>query len=262
MPNLLNLSDFQVLIYPLVFLRVLFFCIAWPLFGANCVPKLIKILLAIILAGFVLPLAYIDIKDQISYQQLEGQFLFLAFQQILIGLFIGFSARMFFYGISFAGQLMGWMMGFSAATIFNPTTNSQANVIEQTQVVLMSLFFLALNAHHYLISAIIESFSILPLSMRSLNLQGFKGFASWGHDLIVLALKISAPVVVVLIITNIVVGVVSRALSHFPIGAISAPINILAGLFFMIVTTPFLFFDFNIFWLDMVGKIFDAMKTL
>jgi flagellar biosynthetic protein FliR len=133
-------------------------------------------------------------------------------------------------------------MGLSSAQVMNPALGTQSNVLEQFEVALATLFFLAINGHHVLLTALSESFATLPLSLQGFQTQVFSQFGTVVHDVMVAGVQIAAPVMVSILCVNVIMGIVGRAVPQINVLITSLPVNILAGFMVLIISVP-LFMD-------------------
>ena len=107
--------------------------------------------------------------------------LLIALQQIVIGVALGFVLQMAFNALIFAGQAMAYSMGLGFASMMDPTNGVQVPVVAQFWLILAMLAFLMLNGHLVLISAIVETFSVLPRLLRdSIVVEAWEG----GHNVL------------------------------------------------------------------------------
>ena len=113
------------LIWP--FLRVLALFTSAPFLSMRGVPVRVKVALAFFItvaAQASLPAAPAIALD--SAVALEA-----VVQQLLIGLSLGFAARIVFAGIEYAGELIGLQMGLNFASFFDPITASQSTSVSR-----------------------------------------------------------------------------------------------------------------------------------
>src|SRR3954468_17220221 len=101
-------------------------------------------------------------------------------------------------------------MGLSAASMFNPAMGGQTTPIEQFYVGFATLFYLAVNGHHYLITGLVRSFEWAPVGVMSLNLSQLTGIGQMTQEIIILGLRFSAPVVISILVINLVLGVIGK----------------------------------------------------
>jgi flagellar biosynthetic protein FliR len=157
---------------------------------------------------------------------------------MLIGITIGFAARLVFAGIQISGEILGFQMGFSFASVVDPLTNIQVPVISEIQYLLGILLFMGVNAHHIFISAIVDSYQLLsPLGVHFSG-SFFQGLLILFREIFVIAIQISAPVMAVLFFSNIGMGMVARTVPQMNVFAINFPLQIGIGLLFIGLAAP------------------------
>jgi flagellar biosynthetic protein FliR len=100
-----------------------------------------------------------------------------------------------------------------------------------------ALAFLAINGHLHMLSALAESFKTLPIGNMMPN-QGFHDVARWGSSIFVYALQISLPILAALLITNIALGILTRAAPQLNLFAIGFPITLAIGFLVLALSMP------------------------
>jgi flagellar biosynthesis protein FliR len=253
-----NFSMTEILAFALVLLRMSAFIVTMPVFGASTVPTPIKILFALSMTFVVFP--------QIGWRQLTADIesltiVSMAVKEVAVGLFFGFVARLFFSAVSMAGQVMSVSLGISAAQLFNPAMGETSTAFDQLYVALASLFFLSVNGHHLLITGLVDSFHMISLQNTSLHLMGLQDFGVIVQKITVIAVKMSAPLMVTILFMNIAIAVVGRAVPQINILITSLPVNILIGLLVVMFSLPLLIWQMN----DLLGvtstELFRLLKS-
>jgi flagellar biosynthetic protein FliR len=220
----------------LVLIRVSAMIMMVPVFGDATVPATVKWGLSILIALLLFPVVKAGIPPT---RDLGFVSLVLGIAgELLIGIVIGYSARLIFAGIQLAGEMLGFQMGFSVASVIDPTSSTQVSVIAEFQYLLSLLLFMTVNAHHLFISAIAESYQALP--PLSVHLSGplLQAIISLSKEVFVIAVKISAPVTAVLLFTNVAMGLVARAVPQMNVFIVAMPLQIAVGLLFIGLTAP------------------------
>ena len=258
-PGLTQFPEGQIIAFALVFLRFMAFVIAWPVFGSATVPVYSKVLLAVVMSVVVFPTLHFANADLI---QINDQIIFMAFRELMIGLCLGFLMRTFFFAISVAGELISVSIGLASAQLFNPAMGSQGNVMEQFEMAIATLFFLALNGHHVFISGIVQSFDLVPVAAIAIKTQGLSGFSNIVQDVVLTGIKISAPILVAIFLTNLAMGVVGRAVPQINVLVTSMPVTLLLGLTVLIVTTPLFVGEMSGIINNMAERFFQVMKVI
>jgi flagellar biosynthetic protein FliR len=153
------LSAEHVEAFILVFLRVGAIIFTIPVISDASVPVQIKAALSILISLIIFPLVLPHIPEPANYQVLILMYRMAG--EVMIGVIIGFAARFVFAGIQMAGDMIGFQMGLSVANVIDPMTNQQVSTIAELQYLIAMLVFLAVDAHHFFFSAIIQSYSIV-----------------------------------------------------------------------------------------------------
>jgi flagellar biosynthetic protein FliR len=102
----------------------------------------------------------------------------------------------------------------------------------------MILVFLSLNGHLMVLSALSSSFRELPIG-QPLSADGWKLLVAWGGQIFSAGLWISLPVVAALLITNLAIGILSRAAPQLNIFAVGFPFTLAAGFALVFLTLPY-----------------------
>ena len=93
----------------------------------------------------------------------------MAVREIGVGIILGFVMQLAFGAAVFAGQAMSMTMGLGFAMAVDPQNGVQVPVLSQLYVILATLLFLALNGHLMLISAVIESYQLIPIGAEGIS---------------------------------------------------------------------------------------------
>jgi flagellar biosynthetic protein FliR len=216
--------------------RILGLIAVAPPFGNPTVPIRIKVGLGIMLALIIAPaIPAVPAMDPTSLQGL----LILA-QQLIIGFAMGFAMRIVFGAVEMAGEVAGLTMGFGFATFFDPQTRGRSSAISQFLVLLATLLFLVTNAHLLMLGTLVESFTVLPISATPLNGASFRELAILGGKVFSSGLQLSLPIVAALLITNLALGVLTRAAPQLNLFGIGFPITLSVGFVVLTLSLPFL----------------------
>lgn len=216
--------------------RILGFIAIAPPFGNNGVPVQVKLTLGVFLALIVAPV--IPPLTSVDLLSLTG--IAVLMQQLIIGLAMGFVVRLMFAGVEMAGEVIGLTMGLGFATFFDPQTRGRSSAISQFLVIIATLLFLSLNAHLAMIETLVNSFKSIPIS-TALNM-GFsvQRLAIWGEEIFKVGMLLSMPIVAALLITNIALGILTRAAPQLNLFGIGFPITIAVGFLMLSLILPYL----------------------
>ncbi len=238
-------TETETIVFSLALIRITSFFFTWPLFSQAVLPTPVKVLFSVAVTACVFPV--ID-RSGVAKETLELTLMWLSVKEAFIGLFLGFLSRLLFFSVEFGGSMISTAMGLSSATVFNPASGSTSTIIERFYIVLLTLLILSLNVHHAFISALVESFSAVPIAPAGIDLAAIsnqKGGGEMVQMVTIAGLKMSAPVMVVIFFLNVAMGIVGRAVPQINVLVTSLPVNIVAGLLVMIVTLPALILGFD-----------------
>ena len=221
------------IIWPLS--RILALIATAPILGNPSLPVRTKLGLALLITILVAP--SLDSLPQVDPSSGEG--LLILAQQVIIGSAIGFTMRIIFVAVEAAGELIGLQMGLGFATIVDPQSTSQVPLIGRFLGVIASLAFLAIDGHLIMIALITQSFSTLPIGNTGLSAISFNQIAYWGQEIFLSGLQLSLPVLAALLITNITLGVLSRAAPQLNIFAVGFPLALAVGWLVLAIALPY-----------------------
>lgn len=259
MSNLYGFPEWQIIAFALMFIRCVAFVIAMPIIGQATISTPVKILFSLILALCMFPT--LKLQNTQGMQLSEGLILF-AFRETLLGLLLGFLSRMFFFAINAAGEMIGVSSGLASAQLFNPVMGSNGNVFEQFHLIIATLFFLGINGHHDLLWALQKSFELLPITERAIEYRGFAEVATYGQEILVLAAKISAPLVVTVLVVNVGMGILGRTVPQINILVTSMQVTVIVTFVILMVGLPFYVDEMGFVLRSMTDKLFIAMKGM
>ena len=239
------------------FARILAWLSFDPLLGTTSIPLRMRVVL-----GFVLTVALAPILPTAPPVALaSGAGLLVLLQQIAIGAVLGFSLRIVYAVIEFAGQFMAMQMGLSFATMFDPINGAQTPVVAQLMTLTTTLILFAFNGHHVILAALAESFDEIPIA-AVLNAPGFANVVLWGGSIFASGLHIALPVTAALLATNLTIGMMSRAAPQLNIFAIGFPLTLGAGFIVLYFTLAFLPAQLDQIWLQGVQAGVSAMRRV
>lgn len=211
------------LMFPLA--RILGLIAAAPLFSNRLISARIRLAMGVAIAVAVIPALppLPEIPTQSWYA------LGVLAQQALIGIAIGFMMRLFFAVVDLAGEMIGLQMGLSFAVFFNPQTGGQSSVVAEFLTLMNLLVFLALNGHLMLIQIVVGSFEWLPIGAPMPASSAWSLLVRYATVMYMLGVLLALPMIAALLITNIALGVLTRAAPQLNLFAVGFPITLSVG---------------------------------
>ena len=213
---------------------VLFFS---PIYNQTNIPLIIKIGLSLVIAVAIFPTIN---NSQLTLPDNLINFILLVFKELAIGFLIGYVATLAFGAFVMAGELISSEMGLSMAELVDPLFGDHISPISQLLQIVALILFFAINGHHWLINALVLSYKTVPVT----------GFIEMGfslnkimhlfNGLFVAAIKIAAPVMIILALVVVVSGFLARSTPEINIFLIIFPVKIIVGLLILAITFPFI----------------------
>lgn len=210
-------------IFSLILIRVTSALIAMPIFGQRGIPRTVKIGLGLFLTFLLIPvIPQIGPAPQGSIAEL----FVLALKETVCGLLIGYAAHFVFYAVEFAGAIVGYQAGFAIVSSIDPMTNARNPVLGRVQYIMVVLIFLSINGHHFFLSGLAKSFETIPLGLLNLDRPLLAWTVSMAAGVSETAIKLAAPVMVALIMTDIGLGILARIAPQMNIFVVGFPLKI------------------------------------
>jgi flagellar biosynthetic protein FliR len=214
--------------------RVLALIASAPVLGNPSVSVSLKIGLGILLTILLVPL----LPSSPGIDPASATGLLILAQQVLIGLTMGFAMHVVFHAAEMAGEFIGLQMGLGFATLYDASVPGFIPILGQYLGVVVGLVFLAVDGHLLLITALVQSFEVLPFAPLSAP-SGLRAVVEWGGKIFSWSLMLSLPLLAALLITNLALGVLTRAAPQLNIFAIGFPLTILMGILVMVMSMPY-----------------------
>ncbi|POU03377.1 MULTISPECIES: flagellar biosynthetic protein FliR [Enterobacteriaceae] len=214
-------------------LRVLALISTAPILSERSVPKRVKLGL-----GFIITIVIAPSLPATNVPIFSGDALWLALQQILIGIALGFTMQFAFAAIRTAGELIGLQMGLSFATFFDPGSNLNMPVLARFMDMLALLLFLTFNGHLWLISMLVDTFHTLPIGGDPVNSNAFLALTRAGGLIFLNGLMLALPVITLLLTLNLSLGLLNRMAPQLSIFSVGFPITLGVGIVLMAALMP------------------------
>ena len=223
----------NLITYLLIFTRITSFIVISPGFSFKSMPIYAKVLIALALTLGVstgVPLITVEMNQLVL--------VFYLVREVLVGLAMGFISQLVFSAIEIAGQLIDFQVGFSMAAMFDPATGVQASNYGRLAYWLSLAIFFFSDMHLVMIESLLASFNVLPIGVAQLTSQSLTGTMEVFVEIFRIALGLAAPLMIVALITDIVLGIISRSVPQINVLMLGMPLKILASFFFMILLLP------------------------
>jgi len=231
-------AHFQTFFWVLLRVSVITFML--PFFGARGLPSLWKIGFAMVLTIVMLP----TVPQPVVFPHSTIGFVVVVVSEVLTGFALALGVKFLLSSVQLAGKFMGFQMGFNMASVMDPQTGGQSSVMSQFLYLVTVLIFFSINGHHAFIRALAYSFQAIPPNGFTLSGPIVMTLVKVSAEMFVIALKLSAPILIALFLSNLGLGIVARTVPQVNILMVGFPVNIGLGLILLGITmnslSPFL----------------------
>ncbi|HVT28769.1 MAG TPA: flagellar biosynthetic protein FliR [Lacipirellulaceae bacterium] len=232
MPGLENFLVTRFMVFTLVLARVSPLIVTAPVFGSMSLPRQVRVFLAVTLSLLITP-AFLNaplppIESTIEYGR-------LLVNEALVGLLLGLGLNILFSGVQITGQVVSQLSGLSLADVFNPGFDEDISVFSQLFYFLTLAVFVAVGGHRIMVQAMLDTFAAAPPGHVALGTNVVDVLTHIVSQSFVLGIRAAAPLMVALLLSNLVLGLISRTLPQINVIAVGFGLNSLLamGLLFL-----------------------------
>lgn len=234
-----------------------------PFIGDRMIPGPLKVLFSVTVSIVLFPTLVktgaVDPGEAIGWGATTGGIVRVVGLEAVFGLVLGFTTRFIFDTVSFGANLIGTSMGFASATQFDPHQEGQTQVVAEFYLALAMLVFLALDGHHLMFRAAIDSYRWVGMGKVSIMEAGFMDQLLALSSLVIRnGIQLAAPVGIAIFTVNVAFGVLSKAMPQLNVLVLSFSVTALIGLAVMFFTIA----DFQGATAQIVGSMGDWMVLI
>ena len=182
-------------------------------------------------------------------------------------------ANLWLYAATVLGELfLGWLIGFvayvafaavnMAVNVMDPTSGQQIPLIGSFLYNLGIIVFLVTNGHHMIISALAESFRVVPLAGMAPDVSIAMLMEQFTVGIFVTGMKIAMPVTFAILLTNVGLGIMARTMPQMNIFVVGIPMQLMIGITMLSMLLPFYVLFLDVVFDGMYANISLAIQSL
>ena len=151
----------------------------------------------------------------------------LVLKELLLGVILGFAMSTVFWAVEYAGALLDNAAGFNNVQMSNPMSDQEATPLADTLAMLAGAVFFSIGGAIFFAQAMFESFQVWPVADLTPSVQGaYVVFIERQVGaLLSNALKLAAPILVVLLLIDVGMGVLSHSAEKLEPNNLAQPIK-------------------------------------
>lgn len=231
-----------------------------PFFGSMNVSYRLRAGVAVAFAMILFPVV---VKEYVIHAPPTiAMFAFTVVKELFIGWLIGLVGYITLSAITLAGKVMDMQVGFAVVQMMDPTTQQQTGLIGNFLYNLTIIFFLITNGHYIVISALAESFRIIPPD----SMIWSQSLPQIINDLVagiwLNGMKIAMPVTFAILLTNVGMGILARTMPQMNIFVVGIPMHLMIGTTMLAMMLPFYMLFLDVMFNEMYAHISLALKSL
>jgi flagellar biosynthetic protein FliR len=216
----------------LTFARVGAMVMLMPGIGEANLPPRVRLTIALVLSAILLP------AHQSAYAinlTALGPVIVMLFQEILVGLLLGLTARLAISALQTTGSIAAQQLGLGFVTAVDPTQNQQGMLVGNFLALLGVALVFATDMHHMVIAAMNDSYTIFRPGEVPLTGDMAQHITKVIATAFRIGIQLSAPFLAFGLLFNLGLGVLSRLMPQMQVFFIGLPLSILLGLLILLL---------------------------
>jgi flagellar biosynthetic protein FliR len=240
MPVNLQVSASTLLAFLLVLARMLGVFIFVPLPFKDAGPNISSVVLALGCAIALYPRWPLIDASSLTLSSTIALMASDAMLGASIGLMVSFLSEAFTVG----AQSLALQAGYGYASVIDPTTQADSDVLAVLVQMLTSLFFFTANLHLVLVKIFADSLVAFPPGHFALTQNLAREVIRLGSGIFAFGLRLALPIISLLLMTELTLALLGRISTQLQLGTHAFPVKMmlsLAALSSVLVVTPKLY---------------------
>lgn len=246
----------------LVFVRITTFMVTAPIFSGRQIPNIYKVTLGIVLS--LLTVGMVEGPTNIE-EWSDWNLTVMLLKEFLVGIVLGMVASIFFYAVQMAGSLMDLLIGFSMASLYDPSFGTNTQLTGRFKNIVAFLVLFSIDGHHMLIRGILTSFEWVTLTATIpawLDGRLSTFILECLTQMFMIGFMMAAPIVGTLFIVDVALGIVSRTVPQMNMFTLFPPLKILVHFLVYIFVLPSFFYLLKLLFENMFDSMFSILKIM
>ncbi len=224
------LTENNAIIFILLFSRISGIMAFFPFFSHSAISISIKSAIAIFLTFFFFEVATVVDIESWSI----GKLFILVLSEFALGFIAGLVLNIIFGALGLAGMQISMVMGFSMATVMDPTTQTNSPIVAQFLTLLALLTLLAFNGHHLILLFLSQSIDHISLGAFYPQEYMAKYLIEAIGKMFMLGFIISFPIIALSLLSDVIFGMLMKTMPQFNLLVVGFPIKIFLSILVLI----------------------------
>ncbi len=197
----------------LIMARLIVMSSVIPFLVGKPVPNMIRMGFAVTMTVFLYP--FLAPENKASVPVAPVLTLMIYMKEMFYGLAIGLAASLMFHAFEAAGAMVDNQRGAAQARLLIPALAAESSIFGNFSYLFGIAIFLSLGGHVIFLKAVIESYELLPIlefpKAQPNVLMMLDDFMKTSGYVLVLALQLTAPILITIFIADVVMAVMNKA---------------------------------------------------
>lgn len=223
-------------VFLLILVRIASFVYTAPFFSIQSIPQRVKVAISV----FISILIFMMIPDRSLVYSGVLDYAILVIKESVVGLLLGFVCNVCTQTIMFMGHIVDTNVGLSMASMYDPNLRAQTGITGTLYYYGTFLLMLISGLYQFLISAIIDSYTIIPIGAVTINTMLYNSFLEVIASYFIIGIRLSLPVFVTIMLLNVILGILTKVAPQMHMFSIGIQVKLLLGLAVMFLTVGLL----------------------
>ena len=245
-------------LFLLILVRMSSLFVITPVFGGRNVPSYFKVGLAFFCSVILVTLlkdVTIEFTNIFSYAS-------IILKELVIGIILGFVSYMVFSALYLAGQIIDTQIGFGMVSVLDPLQRTQVPLVGNFLYIITLIFFLTMNGHHVLLTALFKSYNVLPINSFTFNDVLFNNMLNIFYETFMIGFKISIPIIAASLLAEIALGILTKTVPQMNVFVIGMPLKVGVGLVVLFSMIPMFLTTMDMTFNKMYDYIYIIIKSM
>jgi flagellar biosynthetic protein FliR len=216
----------HVPVYVLTAFRVAGLMLYSPLFGSSRIPSRAKVMLVLVMTVGLLQLP----MPEAQLPETLGGLVLAIGGEMLFGVAMGLVASLVFIAAQWAGEMIGQQLGFNLSEVFDPQFSGGGSIIGDLYFVLTIVVFLIVGGHREMVLGVADSIQRVPPGTMLMNVGLFEMVIDMLMSVMLVAMRIAAPVFVTMLIVDVAMGCIGRTMPQLNVMSAGLSIRAVVGM--------------------------------
>lgn len=247
-----------IVLMGLIFTRISGLFALMPVFSSKNVTAKIKVGILFFISLALMPV--ISLTTSVVVESFI-ELLYHLIIEFIIGLSFGMVSTLLLSSIYLAGALVDRNLGFSMVNVISPMDESSMPVSANIYYIFAMMIFLFTDGHHIIIRTIVKSVELIPIGGGQINPLLALDFTELLSKAFIIGFQLSAPFIITILVANIILGLLSKAMPGMNVFMIGMPFKIFVGLTLFSLMMPLYYKSFIKLYEFIYSYLFDLVQN-